>query len=70
MNSDQIYGLIFITVGTLSLIFRNKIISFQGPSKKGSYTLKTRKNRILVGAIGIIILGLMMLFNVRDLLKK
>ena len=67
MKSIQIYGLVGVVVGTLSLIFRNKIIALQGTSKKSSYTLEERKQRILIGSIGLIILGLMMLFNVRDL---
>jgi hypothetical protein len=58
-------GIISIVFGSITLIFRNSILKLQGTSGKGDMPFTERKKGIIIGSIGLIIIGLMLVFNFR-----
>ena len=59
----KILGIIVIINGIFSLIFRDKIISWQGPDRKGYFPLETRKRKLIIGGIVSIVAGIVILLK-------
>jgi hypothetical protein len=63
MNSKAVFGIVIFLLGIMYTVFRKQIVKILGPSKKGDYTEEVRENKILVGGIMFILVGIIVFFK-------
>ena len=63
MNIWIFIGIMEIVVGFCLLLFYKQILNFKGPSKPDGYSMTTRKTKITISGVALILCGIVLLYN-------
>ena len=58
-----IFGLILSAIGLFYICFHTKIVSLQGESKKGDFSISERKIRLIIIGVAALIVGMLIVFK-------
>lgn len=70
MSYEQYFGIVMLIIGVLSLTLRKFILKIQGTDEKKGFPINERSNRIIIGAVALIVIGSLLILGVINFFPK